>query len=150
MLKSSEFSRLAGFVTSIIFSAAVIFSCSFGIVGIFQALSTYDLDDMSAMANQDADSIVATITGISIDEESFEGQLMSEMEGIINEFEDKDEYSFQDATNDAKGLLDNFFNGFSVESVVDSFGDIITSVTDLIGGEEVVNEYVDKYNNGAE
>ena len=150
MLKSSEISRLIGFVTSIIFSAAVIFSCSFGIVGIFQALSTYDLDDMSAMANQDADSIVATITGISIDEESFEGQLMNEMEGIINGFEDKEEYSFQEATNDAKNVLDNFFGDFSVESITDGFGDIITSVTDMIGGEEAVNEYVNKYNNGVE
>lgn len=146
MLKSSgEISRLVGFVTSMVFSAAVIFACSFGMVGIFQALSTYDLDDMSAMADKDADAIVAMITGISFDEESFEGELINEMENIIYGFESREEYSFEDATKDAKNVLDNFFGDFSTDSITGGTEDIINSITDLLGGEEVVKEYVDKY-----
>lgn len=146
MLKSSgEISRLVGFVTSMVFSAAVIFACSFGMVGIFQALSTYDLDDMSAMADKDADAIVAMITGISFDEESFEGELINEMENIIYGVESREEYSFEDATKDAKNILDNFFGDFSTDSITGGAEDIINSITDLLGGEEVVKEYVDKY-----
>lgn len=146
MLKSSgEISRLVGFVTSMVFSAAVIFACSFGMVGIFQALSTYDLDDMSAMADKDADAIVAMITGISFDEESFEGELINEMENIIYGFESREEYSFEDATKDAKNVLDNFFGDFSTDSITGGTEDIINSITDLLGCEEVVKEYVDKY-----
>lgn len=132
MLKSGEFSRLISFITSMMFSAAVIFMCSFGIVGVFQALSTYNLDDMSAMANQDADSIVATIIGISIDEQSMEGKIVDEVSGIINGFENKEDYSFADATNDAKKVFSHVFDDFSTESITTGFENIMHSVENLI------------------
>lgn len=121
MSKSYEISRLIGFITSMIFSTIVIFSCSFGIVGIFQALSTYDLNDMSAMSNQNADAIIATITGISIDDKSFEGKLINEFEEIINTFENEEEYSFQYVVNNAKNALNDFFDDFDTEFIVNDF-----------------------------
>lgn len=145
MFKSSKIYRLAGFLSSIVFSAAVIFACSFGIVGVFKALSTYNLDDMSSMANQDADTIVATITGTAADKDSFQGQLMSQMSNIIYGFEDKESYTFQEATNDAKSVLEKFFSGFGLDNINDSCKDVVSSITDMVGGEEAVNDYVDKY-----
>jgi hypothetical protein len=135
MLKSSEVSRVMGFVTSIVFSAAVIFGCSFGIVGIFKTLSTYDLDDLMAMSNQDADSIVASIAGISIDEESLEGQLAGQVKDVIYGFEDKDEYSFREATDDAKNMLTNVFGNFDSDSTADVFSGIVSSVDDFVNGD---------------
>jgi hypothetical protein len=131
-LKSNELSRVIGFVTSITFSAAVIFSCSFGIVGLFKTLSTYDLDDLSALSNQDADSIVASITGFSVDEDSLEGQLTEHVKNVVYSFEDKDEYSFQDATDDAKNMLTDTFGDFDAESTTGIFDNIITSVSSFI------------------
>jgi hypothetical protein len=135
MLESSEVSKIMGFVTSIVFSAAVIFGCSFGIVGIFKTLSTYDLDDLMDMSNQDADSIVASITGISIDEESLEGQLVGQVKDVVYGFEDKEEYSFQDATNDAKNMLTNVFDDFDADSTTDVFNDVVASVSDFVDGD---------------
>lgn len=129
----TRFSRISGavdFLGCIVFSTAVIFLCSFGIIGVFKTLSKQDVTDLSNMANMDSSAVVSTITGISIDENSIGGKLSDGIQDIVYGFENKEDYSFSEAASDAKNLIGNTFGDFDFTTAM---GDVMDSATDLIG-----------------
>lgn len=150
MWKYSQFSRLVGFISSMVFSASIIFLCSFGIVGIFDSLSEFGLDDMETLSMHDADSIVATITGIAIDEMAVENALVNDIKDIIYGFESKSEYTFEDAGDDAIRVLSNFFDTAELDNmhIEEGVGKLKDSFSFLFDGsldESTVVEYIREY-----
>lgn len=148
MWKCGQVSRLVGFISSMVFSASIIFLCSFGMVGIFNALSEYGLDDFDKLAMQDADSIVATITGISIDEAAVENELVNDMKNIIYGFENKSDYTFDEATKDAETVLSHVFGNLGDMNVEESIYKLKESFSGLFNGsidEDAIKGYIREY-----
>lgn len=135
MIHTLELSRLTGFFVSMMFSISVIFFCSFGIISIFRVLSKYDLNDLSNMANNNvgADEIVASLTGISIDEDSIESKLYNSVNDIIYGFEDKDSYTFKDSNDDANKVLSDIFGSdYDSNTVTGFFDDVVSTLGDFM------------------
>lgn len=115
MLGLHKISGTVDFVGSIIFSIAVIFFCCFSMFSIMNYLSKNDISDL---ANADADTIVSTITGISIDEDAISGKLSNGVHNIIYSIGSKDKYAFSDAISDAKDLISDTLGDVNMTAAV--------------------------------
>lgn len=131
----NEFSRIVGILFCVVFSVAIIFGCSFGIVGVFQTLASYDVNDIDSVSNKDADAIVASITGISIDEDSVDKKLVTKIDGIINGYDTKNDYSFKDAVDDANSALGDYLN-IDIGAVSNEFANAFTSFSNFATDNE--------------
>jgi len=141
MIRSSWFTRLASSIASMVFAVSVILFCSFGIISVFQVLSAYGLDDMSQLSSKDADGIVATITGISINEDSIEADIVSDLKNIIYSMDNKYNYTFDDATVDAKNVLSNVFDDFDSESIESGFIAVSNSISKMFADSKTENVF---------
>jgi len=124
-----------------VFAVSVILFCSFGIISVFQVLSAYGLDDMSQLSSKDADGIVATITGISINEDSIEADIVSDLKNIIYSMDNKYNYTFDDATVDAKNVLSNVFDDFDSESIESGFIAVSNSISKMFADSKTENVF---------
>ena len=127
MLISNELYKMTSFIMSILFSASVIFLCSFGLVYLFDGISKYDLTTVSSM--DDVDSIAATITGISINEDAMLDSLYTSVEHTINGVMRNDSYSLAQAKSDASGLLSTVISSDMSVSILTQVSHVLNDIS---------------------